>query len=563
MSINDKKIKEALLGEAYVEEQDIKAAEGFAKKNGTSFLDYLFSKNLITKDLVGQAIAEHFQRNYADLNSIIPDAKQVKKIPERIARKHRVVLFQEKEDEVIITTDNITEKKSVLPNEVIINDSDTQDDIFTSLREVFPDKKITIAYSLTEDIDAVFRHYQKPLETRFSKIIKSKKRVVPELLEEIFDDALSYKASDIHFEPRDNHVLVRFRIDGSLQEAGRIPKEFYENILNRIKVESSLRIDEHFTSQDGALRYEKENNTVDFRTSIIPTVQGEKVVLRILSAYAQSFSLGDLGFSFEQEEMLAEAAQKPFGMILVSGPTGSGKTTTLYGLLKIVNAPDVNIATIEDPVEYKVTGINQTQASDKSNLTFSRGLRSIIRQDPDIILVGEIRDRETAEIAVNAALTGHLLYSTFHANNAATSIPRLLDMGIEPFLLASTLEVVVSQRLVRKICEECRYSVTKKAEDFDTPKLKEAKKYFTDSMTFYEGKGCSVCNYTGYKGRTGIFEFIKVTEAIQELILEKPSTNEINKVAKKEGAKSMFEDGVRKIKSGITTLEEVMRVTDF
>ncbi len=563
MTVNDKIIKKGLLEEAYVEEQDIKEAEDFAKKNGVSFLEYLFSKNLITKDLLGQAIAEHFKVPYADLNSIIPDAEQVKKIPERIARKHRAVLFQEKEDEVVITTDKITEEKSLSPDKIIVTDNESQENIFSSIREIFPNKKITIAYSLTEDIDAVFKHYQKPLETRFSKIIEKKQRVIPELLEEIFNDALSYKASDIHFEPRDSYVLVRFRVDGSLQEAGRIPKEFYENILNRIKVESSLRIDEHFTAQDGALRHKKGDTVIDFRTSIIPTVRGEKVVLRVLSAYAQSFSLSDLGLSLEQEELLAEAAQKPFGMIIVSGPTGSGKTTTLYGLLKIVNTPDVNIATIEDPVEYKVMGINQTQVSDKSNFTFSKGLRSLIRQDPDVILVGEIRDRETAEIAVNAALTGHLLYSTFHANDAATSIPRLLDMGVEPFLLASTLEVVVAQRLVRKICEECRYSVIKKAKDFDTPKLKEAKKYFSDSMTFYEGKGCSVCNYTGYKGRTGIFEFIKITDTIQDLILEKPSANEIKKIAKKEGTKPMFEDGVRKVKMGITTLEEVMRVTDL
>ncbi len=545
MNIDEKKTKEALLKENYVTDEDIKNAEDFAKKNNVSFLDYLFAEDLITKDLLGQAIAESFKISYADLNSIIPEEKQVKKIPERIARKNRVVLFKETESEIIIATDNPERN-------------------LEELQEIFSGKKINIAYSLAEDIDAVLRYYQKALETRFSKIIKKDKRVVPEILEEIFKDALSFHVSDIHFEPQNENVVIRFRIDGSLQEAGTISRDLYENILNRIKVESNLKIDEHFAPQDGAMQYKEIDRIVDFRTSIIPTVRGEKIVLRILSAYAQSFSLEDLGLSLDHKEIIEDATKKPFGMVVVSGPTGSGKTTTLYGLLKVSNSPDVNITTFEDPVEYKMSNINQIQVNEKSKLTFSRGLRSIVRQDPDIILVGEIRDRETAEIAVNAALTGHLLYSTFHANDAATVIPRLLDMGVEPFLLASTLEVIVAQRLVRKICEECRFSVVKNNKDFDILRLKDIKKYFSDeNMTFYEGRGCSVCNYTGYKGRTGIFEFIKITPAMQDLILNTPSAKEIKELSKKEGSISMFEEGIEKVKTGITTLEELVRVTNI
>lgn len=250
-------------------------------------------------------------------------------------------------------------------------------------------------------------------------------------------------------------------------------------------------------------------------------------------------------------------------MILVAGPTGSGKTTTLYGLLKLVNSPDVNITTIEDPVEYKVLGVNQIQINPQTNLTFAKGLRSIVRQDPDIILVGEIRDNETAEIAVNAALTGHLLYSTFHANDAATAIPRLLDMGIEPFLLASTLEVIVAQRLVRKICDHCKHSVTKSAGDFTTPQLKSSLSYFEGkSITLYEGKKCEMCGHTGYKGRTAIFEFIQITPEMQNLILRSPSTQEIWQLARKEGSKTLFEDGIEKVKAGVTTLEELLRVAE-
>ncbi len=546
MKFDDKTIKEILLKENYVTEEDVKNAEDFSKTHNVSFIEYLLQENLITKDLLGQAIAESFKVPYADLNSTLPSPEQVQKIPEDIAKKYRVVIFSEEKNKIVVATDN-PQDKNLLPE----------------VEKLLAGKKISIGYSLTEDVDASFVHYQKPLETRFSKIIESKGRVAPELLEEIFDDALVYHASDIHFEPRPKDVLVRFRVDGVLHEAGRIPKEYYENILNRIKVQSGLRIDEHFAAQDGSLRYEKDSTVVDLRTSIVPTVEGEKVVLRVLSAYVQGFSLADIGLTPTHQQLLEQAAGKPFGMILVAGPTGSGKTTTLYALLKLVNSPDVNITTIEDPVEYKVVGINQIQVNPQTNLTFAKGLRSIVRQDPDIILVGEIRDNETAEISVNAALTGHLLYSTFHANDAATAIPRLLDMGIEPFLLASTLEVVVAQRLVRKICDHCRHSITKSAGDFDAPQLKSAFSHFqSKSVTLYEGKKCEACGHTGYKGRTAIFEFIHITPEMQDLILRSPSTQEIWKLARKEGSKTLFEDGIEKVKAGITTLEELLRVAE-
>src|SRR3990167_6826680 len=438
MKFDDKTLQRILLKKNYIKQEDIQNADDFTKTSHASFVDYLLQANLITKDLLGQAIAESFEVPYVDLNSTQSTPLQVQKIPEEIAKKYHALVSAEEKKKILVTTDD-PEEPNLLP----------------ALKKLFPGKNISIAYSLPEDIEANFVHYQKPLETRFSKILEKKGRIAPELLEEIFDDALLYHASDIHFEPRQKDVLVRFRVDGVLYEAGRIPKEYYENILNRIKVQSGLRIDEHFAAQDGSLRYEKDSTIVDLRTSIVPTVEGEKVVLRVLSAYVQGFSLGDLGLSSEHQQLLEQAAEKPFGMILVAGPTGSGKTTTLYALLKIVNSPDVNITTIEDPVEYKVLGVNQIQVNRETNLTFAKGLRSIVRQDPDIILVGEIRDKETAEIAVNAALTGHLLYSTFHANDAPTAVTRLLDMGVEPFLLASTLDVIVAQRLVRKICNHC------------------------------------------------------------------------------------------------------------
>lgn len=546
MIIDNKNIKEILITGNYISEEDAKKAEDQAAKSSITFIDALLRDGIVNSDIVGQATAESLKVPYADLNSAAISADQVRKIPEEVAKKLRVVLFnEENEKEVVITTDN--------PN---------QEGLTKELEQYFKGKKIKITYSLSDDINSFFVYYEKPLDTRFSKIIAESDRVAPEILEEIFDDAITYKASDVHFEPQAKVIVIRFRVDGVLHEAGRLPKENYENVLNRIKVKSALRIDEHYAAQDGSLHYDSKNGiSVDMRTSIIPIVEGEKVVLRILGSYVQGLTFNDLGLTPHNQELLREAADKPFGMILVVGPTGSGKTTTLYSLLKMLNTPDTNITTIEDPVEYKVQGLNQIQVNQMTGLTFVRGLRAIVRQDPDIILVGEIRDLETAEIAVNAALTGHMLLSTFHANDAATAVPRLLDMGIEPFLLSSTMNLIIAQRLVRKICDHCKVSVVKKSEDFDTPQLKSVMKFLPEkNLTLYEGKKCEACGFTGYKGRTSIYEVIKITPTLQELIVKHPSALEIWDLARKEGAKSVFEDGLEKVKNGVTTIEELLRI---
>ena len=544
MKIDNKNIKAVLLKENYVSEEDIKKAEEYTKTHDDSLTEYLFKENLITTDLLGQAFAESFGVPYSDLNSKQPIREQVLEIPEESANKFRIVIFNKYEKGVIIATDN--PKSEGLLNE---------------LKRLFPSLEIKITYSLPEDIDASFTHYQKSLKTRFSEIIEKGERVAPEILEEIIGDALTYHASDIHFEPQGSgETVVRFRIDGVLHEAGRIPKEYYENLINRIKVKSRLRIDEHFRAQDGSMNYNHKDKVVDLRTSIAPTINGEKVVLRLLASYVRGLTLGSLGLSKGNQKILEESSKKPFGMILVTGPTGSGKTTTLYTLLRILNRPEVNITTIEDPVEYKIAGVNQIQVNPQTDLTFSRGLRSIVRQDPDIILVGEIRDNETAEIATNAALTGHLLLSTFHANDAATSIPRLLDMGVEPFLLASTLEIIIAQRLIRQLCEECRYSVKVSHSEL-SEKFKEVFDYFPEKeITLYKGRGCKSCGGTSFKGRTAIFEFIQITEDMQNLILQNPSTSQIWEIAGKQNSRRLFEDGILKVRNGITTLDELLRV---
>lgn len=542
---NEDMLKKILIQQNYVSEEDLKKAETVIKKRRMPLMDYLISQDILTPDLIGQAIAEYFNVPYADLNSLMPPAEQIKKIPEEIAKRFNVVLFRDEGKTLIVTTDNPKQKK-----------------LLSAMKAIFKGAKIEVHFSLPEDIAEVLRIYRKALKTQFSQIIKTSEQVAPDLIDTIFEDALILKASDVHFEPLEREVVVRFRVDGVLQEAGRLPKEYYENILNRIKVLALMRIDEHYAAQDGAIRYKMEDQTVDMRVSIVPIVYGEKIVIRMLAQYIKAFSLEDLGFSPKAQEIIQAAAKKPFGMLLVTGPTGSGKTTTLYGLLKYLHNPEVNITTIEDPVEYRIAGINQIQVNKATELTFAKGLRSIVRQDPDIILVGEIRDRETAEISINAALTGHLLLSTFHANDSASTIPRMLDMGIEPFLLSSTIEVVIAQRLIRKVCEHCRVSVSTTQASLPKDYI-DAKPFFPKTkFNLYKGKGCAMCHNTGYKGRTAVFEIIQYTPELKDLLLKNPSSKEIWDVATKQGAQTLFEDGIEKVKKGITTLEELFRVAE-
>jgi len=520
----------------------MKKAEEFSVKQKIELTDYLIKNNLITKDLLGQALAENFKVPYFDLNTYPPSANQVKKISQIMAEKYNVVLAKEEEKKNIFATDD-----------------PSQESLIIELKSIFKDKNVVLNYSLPEDIRASFLHYRQPLKTRCEQIIKSQTKVASSVVEEIMKEALSFNASDVHFEPLSEDFLIRFRIDGVLQDAGRLPMQYYNNVLNRIKIQSDLRIDEHQATQDGAIRYSDKEISVDIRVSIVPTINGEKIVLRLLSKHVTTLDLSFLGLSAEDQEKINKSAKKPFGMVLVTGTTGSGKTTTLYAILKILNQPEVNITTIEDPVEYRIETINQIQVNNDKNITFAKGLRSIVRQDPDIILVGEIRDLETAEIAVNAALTGHLLLSTFHANNVAATIPRLLDMGVEKFLLASTLELVVAQRLARKICDTCRHSVPVTKKDLiDLPE--DMADDLSGVKNLYKGKGCPACNNTGYRGRVGIFEIMNITPEIRESILKDPSSMTILQIAKEQGLKTLFEDGLEKVKSGITSLEELKRV---
>jgi len=381
-----------------------------------------------------------------------------------------------------------------------------------------------------------------------------------ELVDLIVEYAYITRASsDIHIEPAADKVVVRFRIDGILHDSFILAKDLQLEVISRIKVLSGLKTDIHHIPQDGRFKVKFEDtNEIDVRVSIAPTFYGENTVMRILAETIQIFNLEDLGFSQTQLLQMAKAIKKPYGMILANGPTGSGKTTTLYTILKKLNTREVSIITIEDPIEYSISGITQMPVNVQSGLTFASGLRSILRQDPNIIMVGEIRDTETANIAINAALTGHLMLSTLHTNDAATTFPRLIDMGVPPFLVASTVNVIVAQRLVRKVCEYCREErILNLAELKSLSSI--AKEQLTDKV-YTAGKGCAKCDYTGYRGRLGIYEVLEIDDNIRSLIVGHADAAQIKQAAIKAGMKTMLEDGFAKARKGITTIEEVLRI---
>lgn len=381
------------------------------------------------------------------------------------------------------------------------------------------------------------------------------------LIDYLIEHAQNFRASDIHIDPCQEDIRVRLRIDGVLQDTFVFPKNIHSEVIMRIKILTGLRTDEHQAAQDGRFRYLMDNaGPIDVRVSIAPTYYGENAVLRLLSDKAEEFTLGTLGFTADNQKKINRAIRRPYGMILATGPTGSGKTTTLYTILKILNTPEVSIITVEDPIEYSITGINQIQVNPRTALNFANGLRSILRQDPNIIMVGEIRDSETAGIAVNTALTGHLLLSTLHTNDAATTLPRLLDMKIEPYLIASTVNIAIGQRLVRKICPDCKAEKTITPTEYKSLSDVLPPHALGRRHVFYCGQGCEKCNHTGYLGRIGIQEVMIIDGPIREAVLQKAPASTIHAIAVKQGMTTMIEDGLEKVKKGITTIEEILRM---
>lgn len=380
------------------------------------------------------------------------------------------------------------------------------------------------------------------------------------IVDMLIAEAFTLRSSDIHLDPTHEGLLARLRIDGVLQDSYHFPKRIQNEVIARIKILSGLRTDEHQAAQDGRFKHTYDGVSIDVRVSIVPTYFGENAVMRLLASNAADFTLESLDLTPENRDKIIRAIQKPYGMVLATGPTGSGKTTTLYTLVKLLNKPGISIITVEDPIEYSIPGINQIQINSRTNLTFETGLRSMLRQDPNVIMVGEIRDMETAGLAVNTALTGHVVLSTLHTNDAPTTLPRLLDMKVEPYLIASTVNVAIGQRLVRRICTDCKDS--RDMTPMEEKSLSEVlpKDLLKTHTQVYFGRGCEACLGSGYRGRAGIHEVMEVETAVREAILAKATAAEIRRVAIQNGMTTMLVDGLRKAARGVTTIEEVLRM---
>lgn len=529
----------------------------YARNSNIGLDDALLEKAVITDEQLGQALAAHFKLPFVNLSKLDIPEEVFGVIPDRVTRKQKIVVFARDAVSVKVAVVNPATSRPVLEmvakktGQKVLPHLATLRDIQSALRVYQGDVQKIVDNLLAEDIG---RTAEAVLEDP----------PVARIVDAIIETAYQNRASDIHIEPEEGACLVRYRIDGVLQEVMRVPKRLHERIMTRIKVLSSLRTDEHLAAQDGKMRVQLEEENLDIRVSILPIADGEKAVLRLLSSRSRQYTLHDLGMSEADLAKLTRAFTKSYGAILCTGPTGSGKTTTIYAILKIINSREKNITTIEDPVEYRIRGANQIQVNPKTNLTFASGLRSILRQDPNVIFVGEIRDGETAGIAINAALTGHLVLSSLHTNDAATAIPRLIDMKVEPFLVASTVSVILAQRLVRQICPACKHETAITHEEmiksFPADVVKEnwgiKAKY-----PVFKGQGCKLCRLSGYQGRVGLFEVLEVTAEIRKLITEKADADVIARAAKAEGMKTILGDGFVKIAAGVTTVEEVLRVT--
>ncbi len=555
------KIRELLLSKNAISKEDCESLEKEAKEKKQDFFDLLYEKQLMTDETLGALLSEAYGVPFADLQKETIEEGVFNMIPQIVSQGKGIVAFQRSVDGIKVGMVDPTDLQMKYLLEKRLGE-----EILPHVITPHGLRKALSKYegSLAESFKLIYHRIKDATLGR-----EERDEATVELVDTLMRHGYKNRVSDIHIEPYTKKILVRFRIDGVMHDVLEMPKELSELVITRIKILSKMRTDEHRAAQDGKFRFTSEGENIDVRVSVIPVTTGENIVMRLLSSKAEQFNLTDLGFSENDLQSVQRAIRKPYGMILVTGPTGSGKTTTVYAVLKILNKRDVHIITIEDPVEYDIEGVTQIQVDPRTNLTFAKGLRAIVRQDPDIIMVGEIRDPETAGIAINSAMTGHLVLSTLHANDSATTLPRLLDMGIEPFLVASTVNIVIAQRLVRKICEKCRASYTITAEE---KRLIEEEQLLKErigvrgikspnQIKWYHGEGCALCSYTGYRGRVGIYEVMEMSEDIRELILKRAASDELMQVATKAGMTTMLDDGLEKVFTGITTLQEVIRVT--
>lgn len=567
MHISDQDLKRVIVASGVISEAQFDAATQEAKRSNRTVDNVLIGKGDITESYFSELLADYFKVPVANFNATPVDNASLHLLPEAFSRaKHAAVFSVDKE--------RLTARVAM---------TDPGDIRTIALMETALGLTIEPHLVTPSGIKTAFKEYRKDIHKEFNHIIEESIKEAMEtgsmkdlgkmaehvpiisITDGIMEYAVSLSASDIHVERLAEKVLVRYRVDGILRDIVELPKEISDAIVARIKILSSLQIDVHFAPQDGRFKFKLEDQSIDVRVSVMPTFYGEKVVMRLLRGSIRPLNLSELGLSEKDIALIDEAIKRTFGMILVTGPTGSGKTTTLYATLHKLNTPQVNISTIEDPIEYDVERLNQTQVNPKSGITFANGLRSLMRQNPDIIMVGEIRDEETVSISLNAAMTGHLVLSTLHTNDAPTAIPRLIDMGGEPFLVANTLNLIIAQRLVRRICSVCVSSFA------PSPEAQESiKKQLTlisrgvgehrIPTQLYKGRGCNTCSNSGYTGQIGVYEILNISPKLRELIRPGVSTEELRSLARQEGMHTMFEDGLAKAESGITTIEEVFRV---
>lgn len=545
-----------LIKSGFVTSADFDAAAQTAADLDQPITDVLVFRGIISEDALGKLVAEYYGVKFVTLRTKVIPLEILGLIPEAAALEFHAIPFAKQGDQLHVGLENPQDFEAI---EFIKRKTNLN----------------VIPYYLTpSDFQKTLGQYKRNIRNIFQSIIsdnlkkakltdKSVEQVAADLpVVKILDTILEYAsaegASDIHLNTFETELIIRFRIDGVLRDVAALPRAIQPALIARIKVLSALKIDEHRIPQDGRFKFKVYDTEVSLRVSILPAFFGENVVMRLLSESSRPLSLEELGFAAANLTLIHQNIKKPHGLILVTGPTGSGKTTTLYSLLNILNVPQVNLCTIEDPIEYSIKRINQTQVNPASGLTFAKGLRSLLRHDPDVIMIGEIRDTETAEIAIHSALTGHLVLSTLHTNSAAGSIPRFIDMGVEGFLLASTLNLIVAQRLVRKICTNCIHKIepTQEMQDFIA---KVAGDYrVTD---FFTGEGCAECHGSGYKGRIGIYEILEVDHIMRDLIIQKVTADRLQVAALKAGMQTLVQDGLFKVSAGLTTIQEIARVT--
>ncbi|MBX4195885.1 GspE/PulE family protein [Candidatus Parcubacteria bacterium] len=580
MHIDETELKKFLLDSGLVSKSDVEEAVLYAEEKKASLGRVLVTRGVITEDELRRMHSYILGIPFVDLKNQKLSIETLSLIPEPIARNHNIVAFKQSGDSLEVAMLDVEDLRAI-------------DFVGKSVG-----KRILPRLTDNESMKWALLSYQKSLKEEFGSIIEKEagsirtegkgdeadlEKVatdapVVRIVDTLLKHAIAQNASDIHIEPQDTDVLVRYRIDGILHDAMFLPKNTAQGLTARIKVLSSLKLDEKRIPQDGRFKIELDGERVSFRVSTLPTYYGEKTVMRILRENASGFTLESLGFHGYGLDTVHKALSLTTGMILTTGPTGSGKTTTLYTLLDIVNTPDVNISTIEDPIEYQMKRINQTQVRPEIGFSFAQGLRTLVRQDPDIIMVGEIRDNETAALAVNAALTGHLVLSTLHTNSAAGAIPRLLDMKVEPFLLSSTLQVILAQRLVRKLGNNKEKHFLNKEEIGSLGHLVDLDRMLAhlkaenlvpkdaawETIPFWKPAKAALPapagEGDGYQGRIGIYEVLKMTDAVKALVMRNATSTEIEEVGKKDGMITMMEDGVFKAVSGDTSLEEVLRV---